>query len=360
MLAIVALATLQSGCGDTQAKGKGAADEQADDAAADVDPAIASAAADRKAPRRKKKSEKAKRAHIGEIPLDVWPEVWLKDPLSVAAEKGSTGGQAGGDVPNPDSPPVKNGADEAADKLAAATGADAKPGASDWTAVMSGEVLSDESKAIKTSLTDKLQSVGKYSGNYKELRIDATALAALANVAGEIPDAPSWKPNGRYIRDVASEVAKASASNGDKYYKPAREAFDKLDALLSGSKPPQLEESADKVKFSEVANRYYLMERMKRAYEWMKSNVNTEPIFKKESAKVSHEAAILAFLAKVIASPDYADADVDEYRGYAASVTKSGLDIEKAVKEQDFKSFSAALDRCYKACTDCHQNFKNN
>jgi hypothetical protein len=102
------------------------------------------------------------------------------------------------------------------------------------------------------------------------------------------------------------------------------------------------------------------MERMKRAYEWMKSNVNTEPIFKKESAKVGHEAAILAFLAKVIATPDYGDADVDEYRGYADIVTKSGLDIEKAVKEQDFKAYSAALDRCYKACSDCHQNFKNN
>ena len=102
------------------------------------------------------------------------------------------------------------------------------------------------------------------------------------------------------------------------------------------------------------------MERMQRAYDWLKSNANTEAIFRKEAAKVSHEAAILALLANVAEAPGFDSADDDEYRKYAEAVKSSGLEMETAVKDKDYQAFAAALDRCYKACTECHQNFRNN
>jgi hypothetical protein len=252
----------------------------------------------------------------------------------------------------PDEPPARTGSDGG--------GGASKAGGTDWATLISGEDLADEAKAARSSLTDKLQSVGKYSGNYKTLRVDAAVLSTLAGVAIDHPEAPSWKPNARYIRDVSAEVARASSANGEKFYRPAREAFDKLDPLLSGSKPAGLQDAAERVAFSEVVKRNYLMERMQRAYDWIKSNANSEGSFKKEAARVSHEAAILRVLSKIAEAPGFDSADDDEYRKYADAVTRSGLEIESAVKDQDFKAFAAALDRCYKACTECHQNFRNN
>jgi hypothetical protein len=242
----------------------------------------------------------------------------------------------------------------------ASTGPDAKADGSDWPALISGEVLADEAKAIKTSLTDGLANKGRYDSTYKDLRVNAAVLSALAGVASEHPDAPRWKTNAKYVRDAASQVAAESKHNGEKFYKPARAAYDKLEALLSGSKPPDVEEAADKVAFSEVAHRNYLMLRMQRGYDWMKANVNTEAIFKKESAKVAHEAAILALISKIIATPGYDSADEDDYRKLTETVTKSTLEAGSAVRDQDFKVFTAALDRCYKACDECHRNYRGN
>src|SRR5229473_270285 len=85
IVAVVVTVSLLSGCGDTTAKGKSAADEQADGAAAEFERPDENLAIETKPPARKKKAGKTKGTHIGEIPLDVWPEVWLKDPLSVAS-----------------------------------------------------------------------------------------------------------------------------------------------------------------------------------------------------------------------------------------------------------------------------------
>lgn len=356
------IAAVMAGCGgDKKSKDEATSDDQgADEAAADPSPKERKTAAGKSTG--KKKSGKSQGTHIGEIPKDVWPEVWLKDPLAVAGESGSAAVAQAAPADDGAAKPEKSGSGEppAEIKPATGTGSAAKSGDADWAALISGEDITDETKAIKNALTQTYQDVGRYSSTYKTGRVDAATLTALAGVVPEHPEPPNWKANAKYIRDVSAEIAKASSANGEKFFKPARKAYDKLDALFSGSKPPDLDEAADKIKFSEVANRYYLMERMKRSYEFMKSNVNTEPAFKKESAKVSHEAAILAILAKIIATPDYGDADADDYRQFAEAVSKSGAEVRAAVKDQDFKAYTAALDKCYRACNDCHQNFKNN
>lgn len=357
LAALVSVAVLiLAGCGSGKStKRETVADEPAGTAVAESGHSGGTVGKETKPAGKKKKPGSTSGGHIGEIPIDVWPEVWLKQPLAVVGETGSTGATDVADSANskPVDPPT------AVTKPPAATEGDAA-GSSDWLALISGETLGDETKALKNSLTQKMQDVGRYNSTYKELRIDATVLSALAAVAIELPEGPSWKKNAKYIRDVSSQVSGESKANGDKFYKKAKEAYDKLEALLAGSKPPDVEESADKVKFSEFVNRYYVMERLKRTSNWMKTEINSEAVFKKQGAKVSQEGAILAVLGKVIATPDYPDADIDEYKNFSGIVSHSGHEIAEAVKNDDFKAYTAALDRCLKACNQCHEQFKNN
>ena len=354
------LSTLSlSGCGG---KSSGKRETAADDPPDGDAPAAADSEEETPKPKKsskgKKKGKGDEGAHIGEIPKDAWPEVWLKQPLSVVSESGSTGGAPA------ETAMADGGGKPAATEVAAKSGkpADAPPKAdsSDWATLITGEVLADESKSIKNKLTQQLQDVGRYNSTYKELRIDASVLVVLAAIAPEVPETPSWKTNAKYIRDVSSEIAGESKANGDKFYKKAKEAYDKLDALLGGNKPADVADAADKVNFSEVANRFYLMQRMQRTSNWMKSDVNSEAAFKKEAAKLTQEGSVLALLGKVIATPDYPDHDIDEYKGYADTISQSGRSVVAAVKDGDFKAYSAALDSCLKACNKCHEQFKNN
>ncbi len=354
-LAVTTLAI--SGCGGKPSgKHEAAANAEAEEDPAAPEPEEESPKT-KKPGKSKKKGQGDEPAHIGAIPKDVWPEVWFKQPLAVVGETGAAASPATAPAMSEDTV-----AKPAPTEVAANTGAaaPAKAGRVDWATLISGEVLADESKAIKNKLTQQLQDVGRYNSTYKEMRIDATVLVVLAAIAPDVPETPGWKTNAKYIRDVASEVAGESKANGDKFYKKAKEAYDKLDSLLGGNKPADVGDAAEHVNFSEVANRFYLMQRMQRIANWMKSDVNSEAIFKKESAKLTQEGSVLALLGKVIATPDYPDHDIEEYKGYAEIISQSGRGVVTAVKDGDFKAYTTALDNCQKACNKCHEQFKNN
>jgi hypothetical protein len=344
-----------SGCGDKSGARKTVGEELPGETEADSD----SGAESKPRKRERGKRKGATGDHIGEIRKDAWPEIWFKDPLAIAAESGTVPGAAQAAYTTAETKPAASQSPAESVKSDAGKDAEAKGGATQWAAIISGEALADETKSIKNSLTPNLQDVGRYNSKWKEVRIDASTLAVVAGVARDVPDAPSWKQNAKYIRDVSSQVAGESKANGEQFYRKAREAYDKLEALLSGSKPPGLEESADTIKFSEVANRPFLMKRMERGFNWMKSEVNNEALFKKNSGRVAHEGAILSLLGKVIATPDYGDHDDPGYIESAETVSQSGRDIDEAVKKEDFKAYIEALDRCYKACSKCHEVFKN-
>jgi hypothetical protein len=379
VIAIALLALLAAGCGRSS---------KAPEARSHADRADRSTAA---APKKKRPSAKhsgkkpakdpgTAESHVAAIPRKEWSNVFFSAPLAILAEKGSeapptgdapgaanSAGASSTDASSTDASPAD--ASSAAAPAAttppaqAANETPAEPASGDaenWAVLLSGEDLGNEAKAIRASLTDKLRSVGKYSGHYKELRVDAATLAVLAAIAAEHPDPPSWRAHAKYIRDISAQIVRSAVANGDKFYKPTRIAFEKLDALLSGSKPPDVEEAAEKVPFSEIASRIPLMKRLERAFNYLKLSVNTEAIFKKESAKVAHEAAIIAALSRVIATPGYDDADLDEYRAFAQALQQSGLGVAEAAQNDDFTAYTAALDRASKACTNCHTEFKNN
>jgi hypothetical protein len=301
--------------------------------------------------------------HIGQIPRDAWPEVWLKDPLAVARESGAASARVapGAGAPtaagNNAAPPL---AAKSPDEVAAQAGGTSSPGsAGDWPGMISEEILALEVKAIRSQLADRMQSVGKYSGNYKEIQVDAAELAAIAQLVATNAYAPSWKPLAKYVRDASAEMSREARSNGEKFYKPTRSAYDRLVALLDGSKPPDVEETSEKIPFSELASRYPLMKRLERGHGWMKSNVNSEALLKSEGERVVREASVVAMLARVVATPGYVDADDQAYQRFADEVCQGALAAAAAARDADFAAYAKGLDRIYKACNDCHKDFKN-
>ncbi len=306
-------------------------------------------------PSAKPKKKVRKGPMIGDIPLDVWGD----EPMAVASKGAPSGGgnaapaaqkeapakPAAGDVP----------AEKPAEKPAASSG-----GGDDWKSVISNDTIVDETKKIKARLTDSLQNVGKYNGNYKDgISVDGAVMAALAGIAIANPDVSvSWKGDAAHVRDLGGEVSKKAKGLGQASYDPTKQAWDKLEALLSGNKPPGLEDAAPVIPFSEVAGRGPLMKRMEKAFQWMKSNIGTDELMKKNAEAITNEASMLAALAKVVATVGYNSADEAEYQGYVKDMIKANMDVLAAIKNEDFKAFTEANSRSQKACNDCHQDYR--
>lgn len=310
-----------------------------------------------KSPSSKKGKEKV--VYIGDIPKDVW----FEDPLTIASNNTPIGG--GSPKPAAATPTVAANTAPANDTPAKAAIADAAPpaaggGKDDWKSIIPGEILVDETKKIKNRLTDGLSSVTRYNGNYKELQVDGAVLAALAGIEGTHPDPVSWKADAKFVRDLGSDIAAKSKGLGQGSYDPTKQAFEKLDGVLSGNKPGDLGDAAATVPFSEVARRQLLMKRMERAFNAMKSNINNEEIFKKQGDVVTHEATMLAVLAKVVATDGYEAADEPDYQNFIKEIVTSNLAVVAAAKNGDYKAYNDGLTRCNKACIDCHASYKNN
>lgn len=364
------------GCGSKPAVESAASEDggaSGADSAGDASPDPASTTGSRKTAG-KKSTNKRKGPGIGDIPRDAWPEIFFDNPSAVAAESGAVAGTGAGaaSAPNPEmaaaggKPADKPATESASPPATPAATSDPPPPATEtpaagvWAALLPTEAFADEAKSLRAALSSKLQSVGQYNGAFRDVQIDAAVLAALAQMADEYPEAPSWKKHAPLVRDTAAEVCREAGSVGDKFFKPTREAFDKLDSLLSGSVPPGLGESPAKMSYQAFAPRLALMKRLDRSHSWLKSNVNTADLLKKESERVIREAGVLGALSQVILTGGYDDSDDEKYQELVSSVRDGAKGLVTAAQEADFDAYQKSLDAVYKGCTKCHSEFKNN
>lgn len=287
------------------------------------------------------------RKSVGGIPYDVF----FDDPLAIAADSQSVASTAKATAPQ-STPTPQPAATETA-PMPANSSAEA-----DWGAVITMENVQDEVKKVRNHLKASLQAVGTYNGNYKDLQVDGATLAALAAIVNRHPDSVSWKENAKYVRDLGREITKSSTALGAEPYEKTRTAYEKLEAVLNGTLPPDLGNAEPTRPFQEVADRNGLMRRMKNSYEWLSSNVNSESVFKKEQETVAHESQLLTALATVVAHPGYGSAEEAEYRTYAKKMIDASLAAAEATKAGDYSKFSESLAVVNKACNECHADYR--
>lgn len=292
------------------------------------------------------------RKHFGKVPYDVFHD----DPLVLARDLRPVGGAPGvepGGLPAEEIPTVSPSTDPAAppEKTVAGGAGD------DWKSIAPMPVLEAEVKNIRNFIAERMQTVGRFNGAYKEVSFYGSTLAAVAAIISRHPDPLSWKEDARSIRDLGMQIQDGAIGLGRKHYDETQVPFENLVSLLNRNKPPGLPEPED-AELALVAERGGLMKRMEKAFNWMHKNITTEDAFKKQTAEIAHEATILAALSKAIGDKSYFLADDEGYKGYVAEMLKSSLQASEATKTGNFETFRAALDRINNTCTQCHTDYR--
>ncbi len=293
------------------------------------------------------------RKFLDGVPYDVW----FDDPLSLVENSTATVGSSPSatDSSAPlDTPPAQP-PDTSVEKPPAA----GSSSVDDWEAFITAEQLQEETKKIRNQLKTLLQTPGVYSGEFEQVKLDGAVLAALAVIGAEQKESLSWKQNALYIRDYTAELFEAAKGPGKANYDKSRSAFENLESVWSGSIPVGAAEPAPDRPLNEVASRFYLMRRMKVAFEALKSNINTAAKIQSEQDLALQETAVLSALSQVVSREGYTSTDEPEYQEQIQSMIQSALQGIKAVKEADFPGFQDAMNRIEKTCNECHVQYRN-
>jgi len=335
----VLLATLMSGCGGGTPKKAAQVEETA--------PKVATKT-ERPAEQAEKPAASKKNAKSSGIPMDAY----FDNPLEVAAnsatvaaptnpgnEPPATPDKPKGDMPKPE-----------------ATGGG---GALVWSEYLPVENLQSEMKRVQNRLKGWLQGQGTYNGNYKDIAVDGAVIAALAGIAIEHSGDVPWKANAPIIRDLGYELSQAATGLGKDNYEKSKAAFEKLEAVFSGTIPADAPKSAPKRPFHETADRTGLMKRIEKASNHLRDNINTEGKLKGEAESVLHETLMISTLGKIVATEGYSSADEADYQQFAEALINGAREATSASKDLSFPKFGDAMNKVNKSCAQCHANYGN-
>ncbi|WP_417388264.1 hypothetical protein [Gimesia sp.] len=302
-------------------------------------------------PVKKEEKQEDSRKMIDGIPYDVW----FDNPLAVAGDQQSVTPVA---LPGNTVAATPGNTTPATEMKTADAQPSAAAGGVDWKTIIPMPVLDSLVKDIRNRLTKNMQSVGTYNTTYLELPTFTSTLAALAEIAAEHPDEIGWKKNAKYLRDLAAGISSKQLMRGAKSYREIQVPYEQMIVIMNGSLPAGVPDSEDKKPLSDVASMGDLMKRADIASKWLKSNVGNADALKSEKEKVIEEAHLLAAIAKVITTEGYGYVDDKGFLGHANPMSEASLQMVEAAKADNFPDFDKGLTRVYKACTECHSEYK--
>ena len=296
----------------------------------------------------------------GQVPVDIY----FGSPLQVAANA-TPAGTATSPLNGTTTPAVTpTGSGTSTTQAGTSTNTEAAPssaanGKQDWKDLISANVLDDEMKYLTNTLKKHLQSVSSYNSAYKEIRALGSSIAAMANIAGQHPGDIRWKDKAKYLREFGLKVTEAAEGPGKKFLDATSLPFESIEAILSGSLPADVDESAkETVPFDYVADLSGVMKRMQVGFDWLKSEVNNEERFKEFEERIRREGEVMRAFGKVIADPSYPSTDEAPYLKVAQGVVDDSEAILKSLDAGNLQGFNEAMGKLQKRCADCHNEYR--
>lgn len=237
------------------------------------------------------------------------------------------------------------------------TDADTKGGWSQW---ITPDVLEAEIKRQSPELEKLVGSASVFNGGgYENARDVFSLLAVLFAISAEHDQVARWQDSAAGLRDLFGRAGFNSKVGTDQTFREAASRSADLAELIRGGRPSTPTATAD-AGWLAVADRPPLMRRMELAQQERLSKwLANENLFVDHAEDVSHEAQILAALADVITREGYEYTDDDTFVGYAKELRDAVGELHQATEQENYEQARAALGRATKACSACHEGYRN-
>lgn len=295
----------------------------------------------------------APKAATGPKEVDGIPyDIFFDKPLEIAADQTQLGTA-------PSMASTSTGSNMSSAPPASSEPETPAPSTSNWDDLVNAESLEAEVNAIRNELTAELQSVGTYNRAYMGIPTKAMTMATLAGVGGQMNSDIRWKDNSHFIRELALTISDNSTTTGRTAFNKVQPAFETLLVVLNGGSPSGLPEADPERTLPDYADRGYIMDQMEKWQAYLRSTASNATLLTKEKQMIAQRASVLATITQVLADPEYDYGDEEDYQGYIKQMVDACLEVKSAATNDDYDQFSAAMDQINKACTNCHQQYRD-
>lgn len=236
----------------------------------------------------------------------------------------------------------------------------ATSGGTQWSRLVSAEVLENEIKSSVLALEDMVSTPARFkAGRHNDARITFTTLAAVFAVIAEYDSQVRFKDDALALRNALGRAGINCKVNSDSAYFDAKQRFEDLQSIVRGSKVelPAPDPDVDFPKY--VAERTAIMKRMDISYrDTLKGQTGSREAYQQHKDRVVHEAQIMALLVRTLLRPGYDDAEDEDYLQHAVQIETMCREIVEAAQRDDFPRIQTAVGNIDKACNNCHAVYR--
>jgi hypothetical protein len=229
-----------------------------------------------------------------------------------------------------------------------------------WKGLIDAESIEDEIKSQQMALRETIKSATKFkSGDYQGARVHFTELAALFAIDAQYDEPMRWKREAPALRDRMAKAGFNCKVGTDASFKDATIRAEELENLVRGGSP-QLPATATEFSWPKIADRPPLMKRLEQSHQqglvpWTANAAE----FARNLDKLSHEAQIVAALARVIQQDGYEFADDESYLQLARGLEAQATKVREAATEKNYEQARQAVGEISKACSKCHEGYRS-
>lgn len=228
-----------------------------------------------------------------------------------------------------------------------------------WSAMVSGDTLTDEIKDRKADITAAIASPATFKGGgYDDCRDAFSSIALAFAVIADYDGDVRWKDEAATARDLFARTGFNCKVGTDQSFNEARAREAMLDTMIQGSRLDEKSEREEDFLWNQVAGRPPLMTRLEKARKALAAATSSKSEFQKLSDVVLHEAEIVAAIGHVIQQEDFEYWDDETYCEYSETMRQAAVDAREATLQNDYEAVSTAVGSLRKSCDTCHGDYR--
>ena len=255
----------------------------------------------------------------------------------------------------------------AGDRGPTAPGAVAQPTTGDptvggfiWSKIVSEETLTDEIKDRKADVAAAVANPSDFKGGgYDRAREAFSSIALAFGVIAAYDQDIRWKKDAATARDLFARVGVNCKVGTDQSHAESKARLEDLGAMLDGGRPESKADRDEDFRWSQVAARPALMNRLETAEHVIGSGMASRGDFDRAVDRIRHDAEIVAMIGEAIQQPDFEYHDDDSFRGYAAAMRDAAGKVREACGKKDYEAARAAASDLKKSCDACHGDYRS-
>ena len=256
---------------------------------------------------------------------------------------------------------------EAGGRGPVASGAVAQPTTGDptaggflWSKIVSEETLTDEVKDRKADVATAVANPSDFKGGgYDQAREAFSSIAMAFGVIAAYDEDIRWKKDAATARDLFARVGINCKVGTDQSHAESKARLEDLETMLEGGRPEGKADRDEDFRWSQVAARPALMNRLETAEQVIGAAMASRGDFDRTIDRIRHDAEIVAMIGEAIQQPDFEYHDDDSYRGYAGAMRDAAVRIREACGKKDYEAARAAASELKKSCDACHGDYRS-